>query len=106
MAINMFYRSAKVAHIVVPSIYQNIVISQTVGPIELKFHVRTTYNKLAKICTKYFGHMTKMTATPIYGKKNFKNLLLQNQASNFGTLYVAWGCGTYQVCSNDDPGLL
>ena len=42
--------------------------SQTIGPIELKFHVKTSYDKLAKIYAKYFGHMTKMAATPIYGK--------------------------------------
>ena len=24
------------------------------------------------------GHITKMAAMPIYGKKNFKNLFLQN----------------------------
>ena len=79
MAINKFQRSrltfalsAKVAHIVVPSIYQNIVSSQTIGPIELKFHVKTPYDKSAKICTKYFGHMTKMAATPIYGKNLLK----------------------------------
>ena len=76
MAINKFRRSrltfalsAKVAHIVVPSIYSSLVFSQTTGPIELKFHVKTPYDKLAKIYTKHFGHMTKMAAMPIYGKK-------------------------------------
>ena len=75
MVINQFQRSrltfalsAKVAHIVVPSIYYNIVFSQTIDPIELKFHVKTPYDKIAKIYTKYFGHMTKMAAMPIYGK--------------------------------------
>ena len=79
MAINKFQRSrltfdlsAYVAHIGVPSIYLNIVFSQTIGPIELKFHVKTTYDKLAKIYAIYFGHMTKMVATPIYGKKHLK----------------------------------
>ena len=55
MAINKFQRSrltfalsAKVAHTVVTSIYQNIVFSQTIGPIELKFHVKTPYDKSAK----------------------------------------------------------
>ena len=45
MAIDKFQRSrltfalsAKVAHIVVPLIYQNIIFSQTIGSIELKFH--------------------------------------------------------------------
>ena len=54
MAINKFQRSrltvalsAKVTHIGVPLIYQNIVFSQTIGPIELKFHVKTPYDKLA-----------------------------------------------------------
>ena len=79
MAINKFRRSrltialsAKVAHIVVPPIYLNIVISQTIDPIDLKFHMKTLYDKLAKIFTKYFGHMAKMAATPIYGKNLLK----------------------------------
>ena len=79
MAINKFQRSrltfalsAKVTHILVPSIYYNIVFSQTIGPIELKFHVKTPYDKLAKIYTKYFGHMTKMAATPIFSKNILK----------------------------------
>ena len=46
--------------------------SQTIGPIELKFHVKNPYDKLAKIYTKYFGHMTKMAAMPIYGKNLLK----------------------------------
>ena len=29
------------------------------------------------------GHMTKMAATPIYGKKPFKNLLFQNRWNDF-----------------------
>ena len=28
---------------------------------------------LAKIYAEYFGHMTKMTATPIYGKNHYKS---------------------------------
>ena len=42
------------------------------GQIELKFHVKTPYNKLASIYAKYFGHMTKMIAMPIYGKNPLK----------------------------------
>ena len=79
MAINKFQRSrltfelsANVAHIVVPLIYLNIVFSQTIGPIEIKFHVKTPYDKLAKIYTKYFGHMTKMAAAHIYSKNLLK----------------------------------
>ena len=44
------------------------------------------------LCSNGPGHMTKMAATPIYGKKPFKNLLLQNQtADDLGTWYVAFG---------------
>ena len=71
MAVNKFQRSrltfalsAKVAHIVVPSIYKNIVFSQTIGPIQLKLHVKTPYDKLAKNYTKYFGHMTRRPPHP------------------------------------------
>ena len=54
--------------------------------------MKTPYAKLAKIYTKYFGHMTKVAAMPIYGKNPFKNLLLQNQeADDLGTWYVALG---------------
>ena len=30
--------------------------------------MNTPYDMLARIYAKYFGHMTKMAATPIYGK--------------------------------------
>ena len=75
MAINKFQRSrltfnfsAKVAHIGVPSTHQNIVSSETTRPFELKFHMKTPYDRLAKIYTKCTGHLTKMATMPIYGK--------------------------------------
>ena len=77
MAINKFQRSrltfnfsAKVAHIGVPSTHQKIVSSETTRPFELKFHMKTPYDRLAKICTNCTGHMTKMATTPIYGKNS------------------------------------
>ena len=43
------------------------------------------------------GHMTKMAAKPIYGKKPFKNLLLQNWWTNFHeTWYVAFWTPAHQ----------
>ena len=75
MAIKMFQRSrltfnfsAKVAHIGVPSTHQNIVSSETTRPFELKFHMKTPHDRLAKIFTNCTGHMTKMATRPIYGK--------------------------------------
>ena len=86
-----FDLSAKAAHIGVPSIYKNLVFSETIGPIELKFHMKTAYNKLAKIYANCFGHVTKMADMPIYGKNLLKNLLLQNQrADDLGTWYVTF----------------
>ena len=80
MAINKFQRStltfdlsAKVAHIGVPSTYLNIVFSETTRPMEIKFHMTTPYDWLAKICTHCYGHMTKMATKPIYGK-NYLNI--------------------------------
>ena len=74
MAINKFQRSrltyelsAKIT-IGVQSTYQNIVFSATTGPIELKFHMKTPYDRLAKNYKNCFGHMTKMATMPIYGK--------------------------------------
>ena len=63
-----FNFSAKVAHIGVPSTHQNIVSSETTRPFELKFHMKTPYDRLAKIYTNCTGHMTKMATMPIYGK--------------------------------------
>ena len=53
--------------------YYYIVFSQTIGPTELKFHVKTLYDKLAKMYANYFCHTTKMAARPIYGKNPLKS---------------------------------
>ena len=74
MAINKFQRSRLTLCLSYwsPINILDIVFSQTICPIELKFYVKTPYDKLAKIYTKHFGHMTKMTATPIYGSNPLK----------------------------------
>ena len=80
MAINKFQRSrltfdfsAKVPHFGVPSIYLNIVFSETIGPIEFKFHVKIYCNKLKKIYKNCFGHMTKIADMPVYGTNPLKS---------------------------------
>ena len=75
MAINKFQRSRltfELRSFIFEShqYFKTMFFSQTIGPIELKFHVKTPYEKLTKIYAKYIDHMTKMTATFIYGKKN------------------------------------
>ena len=81
MALNKFQRSrltfkfsAKVAHIGVPSTHLNIISSETTRPIELKFHMKTPFDRLAKIYYNCTGHMTKMATTPVYGKNPFNIL--------------------------------
>ena len=41
------------------------VFSETTWPIELKFHMKTPYDRLAKIYTNCSGHVTKVAAMPI-----------------------------------------
>ena len=76
MAINKFQRSRLTfdlsAKALIPINRLKHSFSQTISPIELKFHVKIPYAKLTKIFTKDFGHMTKMAATPIYGKNSLK----------------------------------
>ena len=59
----------------------------------MSFHMKTPFDKLAKIYTKRSFHMTKMADIPIYGKQ-FKNLRQNQKAQSLGTWYVAlrmWG---------------
>ena len=58
-----------------------------------------------KVCSNGFGHMTKMAATPIYGKYPLKNLLQSQKTDDIGTWYVALGGRAYKVCSKNDPRL-
>ena len=49
------------------------------------------------------GHMTKMSATPIYGKIPSKHLLRNRRTDFHETWYVAFQL--ILVCLNDDPVL-
>ena len=65
--------------------------------------MKTPYDKLVKIYSKYFDHMAKMTATPIYSKNHFNFFFSRTRKSVIlGLGMYHWGYGTYQVCSNDD----
>ena len=44
------------------------IFSETIRPNELKFHMKSPYDRLANIYTNCSGHMTKMATMPIYGK--------------------------------------
>ena len=49
--------------------FSNIFSSETTGPIEAKFHMESQWDGGTKVYTRGLGHMTKMAAMPIYGKK-------------------------------------
>ena len=73
-----------------PFTFSNIS-SVAAWPIKAKFYVEPPWERGTKVCINGPGHMTKLAATPIYGK-NLKNLLLQNQRADFHeTWYVASG---------------
>ena len=59
--------------------YIKTVFSETIGPIELKFHMKTPYNKLAKIYANCIGHMAKMADMSIYGKNPLKIFLFRTR---------------------------
>ena len=54
--------------VVVRSQCSNIFFSETAWPIKAKFYVESPWVGGTKVCSRHLGHMTKMAATPIYGK--------------------------------------
>ena len=50
----------------------NIFFSETAWPIKAKFYVEPPWVGGTKFCSRHVGHMTKMAATPIYGKNPSK----------------------------------
>ena len=46
----------------------NFFFSETAWPIEAKFYVEPPWVGGTKFCSRHLSHMTKMAATPIYGK--------------------------------------
>ena len=70
--------------------------SETVWPINAKFHEEPPWELGKKVYINGTGHMTKMAAMFIYGK-TFKNLLLQKQKSfDLETWHVALGTQALQ----------
>ena len=50
------------------SVFLNFFSSITTWRVEAKFHVEPPWNRGKKASSNGPGHMTKMTALPIYGK--------------------------------------
>ena len=54
------------------STFSNIFSSETAWPIKAKFYVEPPWEGGTKVYINGLGHMTKMAATPIYGKNPSK----------------------------------
>ena len=54
------------------SIYLNFFSSITTQPVKAKFHVEPSWNGGTKASSNRSGHLTKMAAILIYGKKRLK----------------------------------
>ena len=82
----------------------NIFSSETTWPIKVKFHMEPPWDGGRKVCSDDPGHMTKMSAMPIYGKNKIffsgtKGLMTLKLGIQHRSLEY------YQVCSKDDPWL-
>ena len=54
--------------VVRPFRFSNVLSSETAWPIKAKFYLEPPWQGGTKVCIICPGHMTKMAATPIYGK--------------------------------------
>ena len=84
----------------------NIFFSETAWLIKAKFYVEPPWEVGTKFCSRYLGHMTKMAATPIYGKNPSKIFFSRTGWPIFTKLGMYnRGILPIIVCSYDDPGL-
>ena len=74
--------------------------------MEIKFHMTTSYDWLAKIYINCYGHMTKMATTPIYVIYSL-NIFFSGTKGPLalGLGMKHWECKPYQVCTNDESRL-
>ena len=85
--------------------FHNTFFSKTTWPIKAKFYVEPPWEGGTKVCSRHLGHMTKMAATPIYGK-NPSKIFSKTGGSIFTKLGLYYrGLQPIIVCSNDDPGV-
>ena len=67
--------SVVVCRLTSSSTISNIFSSETAWPIKAKFYVEPPWVGGTKVYSRHLGHMTKMAATPIYGKNLSKIFL-------------------------------
>ena len=88
--------------------FSKIFFSKTAGPVEDKFHVEPPWVGGTPVCSRGLGHMTKMAAMPIYGKKKLQKSSPEPKGQRPCGLVCSigdWDLGPIIVCSNDGPRL-
>ena len=84
----------------------NIFFSETAWPIKAKFYVEPPWVGGTKFCSRHLGYMTKMAATPIYGRKPSKIFFSRTGGPIFAKLCMYHrGLKPIINCANDDPGV-
>ena len=84
----------------------NIFFSETAWPIKANFYVEPPWVEGMKFCWLHLGHVTKMAATPIYGKNPSKIFFSRTGGPIFTKLGMKHpGLQPIINCSNDDPGV-
>ena len=87
------------------STFSNIFSSEITWLIEVKFRVEPPWDGGMKVCSNGPGHMTKMAAMPIYGKNLKKIFSRTKRPMTLNLCMQHLVLGSYQICSNGDPGL-
>ena len=74
--------------------------------MKAKFYVEPPGVGGTKFCSRHLGHVTKMAAKPIYGKKTSKIFFSRTGGPIFTKLgMLHQGLQPIINCSNDDPGV-
>ena len=82
---------ASVVVVVRPSTFSNVFSYETAWPIKAKFYVEPPWEGGTKVYINGPGHVTKMAATPIYGKNPSKIFFSRTGGPIHETWYVASG---------------
>ena len=88
------------------SYLSKIFSSETTWPNKANFYAEPPWEGGTKFCTNRPGHMTKIAAMPIYGKKP-SQIFFSRTGGPISTKLGMYNRGIQSiiVCTNDDPGV-
>ena len=84
-------------------LYFHVFCCKTLRSIEAKFHIALLWVGRMKVCSNGPGHMTKVAATPIYGKKTLNIFFAETgRPITYELGLRPQRLGLYNGCSNND----